>query len=129
MSGAMLMRPELEKRLAAEVIERLAFIRHEPGVGTTLDRASIAEAAGVIVDRLLGEPAAEARPETLDPLRRFVPLYRTKAAGAHLGARAFAHQADAWAKPRGPHVPADLEILDVIEVRAVVPAGKREGGR
>lgn len=62
----------------------------------------------------------EPEPKT-DPLRRFVPLYRTKAAGLHLGWRAFETQIDAWKKPQGPNVPTDLEIMDVIEVRAQPP--------
>lgn len=56
-------------------------------------------------------------PLKTDPLRRYVALYRTKAAGVHLGSIAFSTQVDAWTKPRGPNVPRDLEILDVIEVR------------
>lgn len=64
------------------------------------------------INRLMDPP-----PKT-DPLRRYVPLYRTAKAGLHLGSIAFSTQLEAWRKPRGPNVPHDLEILDVIEVRA-----------
>jgi hypothetical protein len=56
-----------------------------------------------------------------DPLRRYVALYRTKAAGVHLGHIAHDTQLAAWTIRRGPNTPADLEILDVIEVRASEP--------
>lgn len=56
-------------------------------------------------------------PPKIDPLRRYVALYRTKASGVHLGAIAHGTQIAAWTKPRGPNVPRDLEILDVIEVK------------
>ncbi len=64
------------------------------------------------VNRLMDPPPA------YDPLRRYVALYRTRASGVHLGSRAYSNQVSAWTKPVGPNVPTDLEILDVIEVRA-----------
>lgn len=75
---------------------------------------------GHAISRLF-EPAP-----TIDPLRRFVALYRSTANGTHLGAIAFSTQIAAWTKPTGPRVPKDLEILDVIEVRAAVPNGTCE---
>lgn len=52
-----------------------------------------------------------------DPLRRYVAVYRTKAAGVHLGESAFSTQIAAWTMPRGPNVPEDLEIVAVIDVK------------
>jgi hypothetical protein len=62
------------------------------------------------INRLL-DPA----PKT-DPLRRYVAVYRTKGA-IHLSAIAFTNQIAAWTMPRGPNVPRDLEIVDVIDVK------------
>jgi hypothetical protein len=63
------------------------------------------------INRLMDPP-----PKT-NPLRRYVPLYWTAKAGRHLGMRAFATQTDAWTRPRGPNIPPDLKVLDVIAVR------------
>jgi len=65
-------------------------------------------------------------PPNFDALRRYVPLYRSAANGVHLGSIAYGSQVAAWTKPRGPYVPEDLEIIDVIEVRATLPNG--DGG-
>lgn len=51
-----------------------------------------------------------------EPLRRYLTVYRTKGE-LHLSKIAFTNQIQAWTKPRGPNVPADLEIVNVIDVK------------
>ncbi len=62
------------------------------------------------INRLM-EPAPKS-----DPLRRYVVVYRTKGE-TFLSGQTFGTQIAAWTKPRGPNVPADLEIVDVIDVQ------------
>lgn len=64
-----------------------------------------------------------------DPLRRYVAVYRTKKTGIHLSGIAFSTQIAAWTKPRGPSVPEDLEILDVIDVKYSAPTSAPDIGK
>lgn len=51
-----------------------------------------------------------------DPLRRYIAVYRVKGE-LRLSNIAFDNQIGAWTKPRGPNVPEDLEIVNVIDVK------------
>lgn len=55
-------------------------------------------------------------PPAYDPLRRYIAVYRIKGE-LSLSAIAFTNQVSAWTKPRGPNVPKDIEIVDVIDVQ------------
>ncbi len=55
-------------------------------------------------------------PPAYDPLRRYIAVYRIKGE-LKLSAIAFTNQISAWTKPRGPNVPEDIAIVDVIDVR------------
>ena len=52
----------------------------------------------------------------LDPLRRYVAVYKWNDE-IHLSEIAFTNQISAWTRPRGPSVPKDLQIIDVIDVK------------
>ena len=56
------------------------------------------------------------RPPAYNPLRRYIAVYRIKGE-LSMSSIAFDNQIAAWTKPRGPNVPKDLEIVDVIDVR------------
>ncbi|MGJ5149822.1 hypothetical protein [Bradyrhizobium sp. HKCCYLR1023] len=52
----------------------------------------------------------------VDPLRRYIAVYRVNGE-LRLSNIAFETQIAAWTKPRGPNVPADLTIVNVIDVK------------
>ncbi len=65
---------------------------------------------GHAINRMMDPP-----PKT-DPLRRYIAVYRIKGE-LHLSHIAFDNQIAAWTRPRGPNVPTDLIIVNVIEVK------------
>jgi hypothetical protein len=55
-------------------------------------------------------------PPEYEPLRRYIAVYKI-GGELRLSHIAFDNQIAAWTKPRGPNVPKDIEIVDVIDVR------------